>query len=309
MDVDNVHWPANAKYYGDTNDAIDFWKMDEIQKDKTEESPYLGIGRRHASEHWTALLSAHVWVPGWIACYYLNGYHRGLDVARLTAESYLKRMWGEHGLTGRRLYLSVWNLVEIWDATKDPRYFSELRERVKMMINLQNGPDQYGNLAIDRYGYSNPYISHGLYKYNQLTNDKSVELALIRHARAVRDNPPFNHENESLLSTIHSLIIGYELSGETSFLDEAISRSKNLTSIKTEKNILSYKTQGDLAKALLKTPKLSEKPFFELFNGDQNLRRLRSTNWNVLHGLRVFAWTHMYSIPWLEYAIEKKENN
>ena len=116
-----------------------------------------------------ALLSAHVWIQGWIASYYLTGYHRGLDVARVSADSYLKRMWGDHGITGRRLYLSVWNLVEIYDATKDPRYFKELEERVDMMLNLQNGPDQYGSFTIDRYGYSNPYVSHGLYKYHQLT--------------------------------------------------------------------------------------------------------------------------------------------
>ena len=151
----------------------------------------------------------------------------------------MKRMWGDHGITGRRLYLSVWNLVETYDATKDPRYLKELKERVDMMLNLQNGPDQYGSFTIDRYGYSNPYVSHGLYKYHQLTNDKRVRNGLIKHPRAVRDNPPYNHEYESLLSTIHSLIVGYELSNEKSFLDEAILRSKPLTSRKIEKKITS----------------------------------------------------------------------
>ena len=309
MDVDNVHWPTKSKYYGDSNDAIDFWKMDNSEAEGLKENPYLGIGRRHAAEHWTALLSAHVWVQGWIASYYLTGYHRGLDIARLTSDSYLKRMWGDHGITGRRLYLSVLNLVETFDATKDPRYLKELEQRVEMMLNLQNGPDQYGSFTIDRYGYSNPYVSHGLYKYHQLTQDKKVRNGLIKHARAVRDNPPFNHEYESLLSTIHSLIVGYELSNEKSFLDEAILRSKPLTSRKIEKKISSYKTQKDLANALLKTPRLSEKPFFQKFNGDSNARNLRSSNWNVLHGLRVFAWTHMYSIPWLEYWMDRQETD
>ena len=307
MDVDNVHWPAKPKYYGDSNDAIDFWKMDDSESENIKETPYLGIGRRHAGEHWTALLSAHVWVQGWIASYYLTGYHRGLDIARLTADSYLKRMWGDHDITGRRLYLSVWNLVETYDATKDTRYFKELEERVDMMLNLQNGPDQYGSFVMDRYGYSNPYVSHGLYKYHQLTKDKKVKNGLIKHARALRDNPPYNHEYESLLSTIHSLIVGYELSNEKSFLDEAIIRSKTLTSLKIKNKFTSYKTQEDLANALLKTPLLSEKPFFKKFNGDSNLRNLRSSNWNVLHGLRVFAWTHMYSIPWLEYWMDRQD--
>ena len=159
-----------------------------------------------------------------------------------------------------------------------------------------------------RYGYSNPYVSHGLYKYHQLTQDKKVKNGLIKHARALRDNPPFNHEYESLLSTIHSLIVGYELSKEKSFLDEAILRSKPLKSRKIEEKISSYRTQADLANALLKTPRLSEKPFFKKFNGDSNTRNLRSSNWNVLHGLRVFAWTHMYSIPWLEYWMNEEQN-
>ena len=87
-------------------------------------------------------------------------------------------------------------------------------------------------------------------------------------------------------------------------MDEAILRSKPLTSRKIEKKVTSYKTQRELANALLKTPRLNEKPFFQRFNGDQNIRRLRSSNWNILHGLRVFAWTHMYSVPWLEYWME-----
>ena len=76
------------------------------------------------------------------------------------------------------------------------------------MLQLQNGPDQYDNLAIDRYGYSQIYASHGLYKYFQLTKDERVRQALIRHARAVRDNPPYNHEYESYLATIHEFSSG-----------------------------------------------------------------------------------------------------
>ena len=226
MDVDNVHWPKDPEYYGDTNDAIDFWEINNAQITKSIASPYLGIGRRHASQHWSALLSAHVWNQGWIASYYLTGYHRGLEIARLTADSYLRRQWGEHGLTGRRLYLSVWNLVEAWDATKDPRYLEGLRDRVDRMLYLQNGSDQYDSFVIDRYGYSQVYVSHGLYKYYQLTQDEKVKHGLIRHARAVRDNPPYNHEYESLLSTIHSLLVGYEFTKEESFLTIAKERSE-----------------------------------------------------------------------------------
>ncbi|MBT7655885.1 MAG: hypothetical protein HN591_04400 [Flavobacteriales bacterium] len=300
MDVDNVHWPKDPEYFGDTNDAIDFWKIDNANSTASKATPYLGIGRRHASQHWTALLSAHVWVQGWIASYYLTGYHRGLEIARLTADSYLKKLWGEHGLTGRRLYLSVWNMVEAWDATKDPRYLNELEDRVQRMLNFQNGADQYDSFVIDRYGYSQVYASHGLYKYYQLTQKNSVKQGLIRHARAVRDNPPYNHEYESLMSTIHSLLVGYELTKNDAFLNSAIARSKLLQSDPLEKNIMDYRTQESLGPALLKTSRLPD-------NGVLTKPSWRFiSNWNSLQGLRVFGWTHYYSIPWLQYWINHK---
>jgi hypothetical protein len=116
MDVDNTHWPAGPAYHGESNYPLDYWKT--LQQPPG--SKYLGVGRRHSAQHWLHILSAHVWVQGWLASYYLAGEHRGLDVARLSADMHLRRLWGEHELTGRRLYLSVWNLVDVWDATKDP---------------------------------------------------------------------------------------------------------------------------------------------------------------------------------------------
>ena len=46
-----------------------------------------------------------------MASYHLAADHRGLDVARQTADMHLRRMWGEHELTGRRLYLAVWTSI------------------------------------------------------------------------------------------------------------------------------------------------------------------------------------------------------
>lgn len=307
MDVDNVHWPKDPEYYGDTNDAIDFWKIDNTLTTKSIASPYLGIGRRHASQHWTALLSAHVWNQGWIASYYISGYHRGLEIAKLTADSFLRRQWGEHGLTGRRLYLSIWNLVEAWDATKDPRYLEELEDRVARMLYLQNGSDQYDSFVIDRYGYSQVYVSHGLYKYYQLTQDEKVKHGLIRHARAVRDNPPYNHEYESLLSTIHSLLVGYEFTKEKSFLTTAKLRSELLKSDKLKNEIKTYTNQKTLGDALLKASRLPDYGVLTKPTGNQNRPRRFVSNWDALQGLRVFGWTHFYSIPWLQYWLNEEK--
>ena len=292
MDVDNIHWPADPKYYGGSNPALDYWKL---KAKPSVATPYLGIGRRHAKQHWNALLSAHVWVQGWLASYYLTGYHRGLDIARLTADTYTKRIWGEHGLTGRRLYLSVWNMTEVWDATKDDRYFEDLKDRVHRMIRLQNGPDQYNSLVIDRYGYAQVYASHGLYKYYKLTGDEKVRTALIRHARAIRDNPPWNHEYESYFSTIHSLLVGYELSGEPSFLEEA---KKRATLLKTDKLSASFEELGSqqhISDALLKASHLPKAPEYH------EAKEWGVTIWGPTQGLRVFGWTHIYNVPWLLY--------
>lgn len=296
MDVDNVHWPTDPPYYGDTNESLDAWNWKEK---KSVASPYLGVGRRHANQHWVALLSAHVWLEGWLASYYLMGYHRGLDIARLTADSYTRRIWGEHGLTGRRLYLSVLNLVEAWDATKNPKYLQELEDRVDKMLYLQNGPDQYDNLVIDRYGYSQIYASHGLYKYYQLTKNEKVKQALIRHARAVRDNPPYNHEYESYFATIHSLLVGYEFTQEKSFLKEAIHRAETMKTAELEQSFEQLGNQKKIAEALEAVSKLPKK-------GDFASRERWITNWSPTQGLRVFGWTHIYNLPWLMYWLEKE---
>ena len=73
-------------------------------------------------------------VAGWVSSYYLDGNHRGLEVAK-SCNYYVKRVFDEHGLTGRRLYLSVWNLAEVVDATKSI-YKAELVDRVERMVQF-----------------------------------------------------------------------------------------------------------------------------------------------------------------------------
>ncbi len=295
MDVDNIHWPAFPKYNAASNDAVDYWDY----QGKKSGTPYLGIGRRHASQHWIALLSAHVWIQGWITSYYLNGYHRGLEVARQTGDAYIRRIWGEHGLTGRRLYLSVWNLTELWDATKEDRYGLELKYRVDRMLELQQGPDQYNSLVMDRYGYSQVYASQGLSQYYRITGDEKVRRALVKHARAIRDNTPWNHMYESYLSTIHSLLIGYEYSKEPGFLREAIKRAEILKTDKLPTSMDNYDTQQDLADALSKVSHLPDDPRNTRFGGE--------ANWSITQGLRVFGWTHAYNVPALLYWLREEK--
>lgn len=290
MDVDNIHWPKKRTYFGEINDAIDFWNYE----DEPESTPYLGIGRRHANEHWYALLSAHVWIQGWIASYYLSGDHRALEVAKMTGDTYLKRIWGEHDLRGRRLYLSVLNLVELYDATKLEKYKKELDERVRLMLEFQER--QGGNLLLDRYGYAQTYVAQGLYKYQQITGDDKVRKALLDHARWVRDVPPLNHEMESYLATIYPLLLGYEISGEMVYFNEALARANVLKIGVLPKNPQDYANAQEFSDDLVKISNLpkSEKRF---------------TNWETNQGLRVFGWTHAYNIPYLLYWMENMHKN
>ena len=282
MDVDNTHWPRGPAYHGDSNHPLDFWRT----LTEPPGSKYLGIGRRHAAQHWLHVLSAHVWVQGWLADYYLAADHRGLDVAIQTAEMHLRRIWGEHGLTGRRLYLSVWNLVEVWDATKDERYERELEDRVKRMLRLQE-QEQGGSLVMDRYGYTHVYAAHGLKRYFDMTGDQNVRRALIRSARRARDVPPIDHTLESLLSSVISLVFGYELSGERSLLEEMTTRIEVLRTSALPRQIDRSWTQRELFEALEQVNRLPGAP------------GRRRAGWSFTNGLRIFGWTHAYTLPYV----------
>jgi hypothetical protein len=289
MDVDNTHWPRPRWYRGDTNTSLD-WFEHEMQP---EISPYVGIGRRHASQQWISKLSAHVWVQGWLASYYLDGYHRGLDVARLTGDYYVRRVFGDHGLTGRRLYLSVWSLAELYDATKDRVYLDELNDRVDRMLDLQR--KQGGRIAIDRYGYSQNYISHGLSKYLQMFDRPDVEQALIDNARSLYNVAPLDHDMESYLSSIHPLLVGYDLTGEELFFIEACERSRHLLVDELDRPFWEFETQRELADALEEVsnlPSAGEGPSF----------RGRNPIWTFSGGMRIFGWTHAFNVP---YTIDR----
>jgi hypothetical protein len=291
MDVDNIHWPNNLDYIGDSNGSQDWWDYTK----KSLPTPYLGMGAVEGRQHWGTLYSAHVWTAGWLAHYYLSGYHRGLDVAKLTGDTYLNRIWGNHGLTGRRLYLSIWNLAEVYDATKNNKYWDELQDRINILLDLQK--KQGGNLLSDRYGYAQPYITNGLRKVLQFGDRPDIKKAVIEHARWVRDVPPMNHTYESYLATISPLIYAYELSGEKSFYKEAWKRAQHLKVDELENEDIFYDkstTQADLFNLLEEIDNMPPR--------DDG----RQPNWILSQGSRIFGWTHAYNVPYLLYFLENE---
>jgi hypothetical protein len=244
-----------------------------------------------------------------MASYYLAGEQRGLDVARLTADMHMRRLWGEHELTGRRLYLSIWNLAEVWDATKDVRYEHELRDRVARMLALQR--DQADSLVMERYGYTNVYASHGLAKYLSMTGDPAVRSALVRHARAVRDMPPMNHVMESYLSSIHSLVLGYRLTGDLSFVEEMRRRLAPLRVDALPRPIDDRWTQAELFGALERAAHFPDDPNRfrpNASNQGTTAPPPRRPIWSFTNGMRVFGWTTAYTVPWAIQLINEIED-
>lgn len=316
MDVDNTHWPQGPRYLGDTNYPLDYWNTTK----EPAATKWLGIGRRHSPQHWQHALSAHVWVQGWLADYYLAGDHRALDIAVQTANMHLRRLWGDHELTGRRLYLSVWNLAEVWDATKDPRFGEEVKQRAARMLRLQF--EQGGSLALDRYGYAQIYASQGLSRYYSMTGDADVRQALVRHARFVRDVPPLNHWMESYFSSIHSLALGYELTGEPSFLAETKKRIADMRTDPLPRPIDDSWTQQALFEAyesashLPPDPNRHRPPTGRGGRGGAPRADANETTgrggaprrpgWSPTHGLRIFGWTHAYTLPYALAVLQPK---
>jgi hypothetical protein len=318
MDVDNTHWPEEPRFLGASNYPLDYWKTLRLPPG----NKYRGIGRRHSAQHWMHVLSAHVWVQGWLADYYLAGEHRGLDAAVQTAEFHLRRLFGEHELTGRRLYLSVWNLAEVYDATKDPRYLEELKSRVARMLQL--GFQQGGNLVIDRYGYTHVYVTPGLTRYLSITGDPAVREALVRNARFTRDNAPYNHFMESYLASVVSLAAGYELTGDGRFADEIRKRLAPLRQDALPRRIDDTWTQAALFQALEKGSHLPPDP--GRFRPDEQERReaarraqaagqapsarvprLDRPGWAFTNGLRVFGWTSAFTVPYALQVLERAQ--
>jgi hypothetical protein len=128
-----------------------------------------------------------------------------------------------------------------------------------------------------------------------MTGDDKVKKALITHAKWQRDNPSINHQMESLLATLHGLSIGYEFTKDQSFLKEGIKRAQNLITDKLPLNFNEYKNQKDLADALEKVSHLPD---------DKESFR-REAIWKITNGLRIFGWTHMFGIPYLQNKMDK----
>ena len=198
---------------------------------------------------------------------------------------------------GTRIRLSIWNLSEVWNATKDPRYKRELDARLERLLALQR--QQGDSLVVERYGYSHNYVIRGVDRFLAIDDNpatkRELEDAIVRHARRVRDVPPLNHQMESYLSSLGALVAGYNLTQDASMLKEM---KKRLEILKLDPLGLPVDIAGkqtDIAAAIERSSHLPHDP----------ARPKERALWAATNGLRVFGWTHAFTLP---YALKTLED-
>jgi hypothetical protein len=101
---------------------------------------------------------------------------------------------------------------------------------------------------------------------------------------------------ESYYSSVSTLLMGYQLSGESSLYQAAYDRAKDLRVRPLSPPFDEVENQAELKRALDavdRTPRA---------RGAPNRRPI----WSITHGLRIFGWTHAYNIPYLTYWLEKE---
>jgi len=136
-------------------------------------------------------------------------------------------------------------------------------------------------------------VSNGMRKVIQMTDEPQYRQSIIDHAIRVRDVPPYNHDMESYLSSISSSVLGYEYSGEQSLLEEAIHRAQALKTDPLEKNLWEFEHQAAISEALEEASHLPKRE-----------GGFRPAIWQMSNGLRIFGWTSIYNIPYLEYWLD-----
>jgi hypothetical protein len=145
-----------------------------------------------------------------------------------------------------------------------------------------------------------------------------VRRALVENARFTRDNPPYNHFMESYLSSLVSLAAGYELTGDSSYVDEIRRRAVPLRQDALPRAIDDSWTEKSLYEALERASHLPPDP--GRFRPDEQERRVAAqqaaakngapapperTGWAFTNGLRVFGWTSAFTLPYALDAMER----
>ena len=91
------------------------------------------------------------------------------------------------------------------------------------------------------------------------------------------------------------MVIGYEYSGEQNLLDEAVKRAEALKTDALEKDLWAFESQRALSDALEEASHLPKQE-----------GGFRPAIWQMSNGLRIFGWTSIYNIPYLEYWLDDK---
>jgi len=86
---------------------------------------YIGMGHRHDIDHWGGGTGAsHAWINGMVLYYYLTGYRRAFDVARMVGDYFLSDpiRWAKEGNASREAVNGWWGTQRLWEATGEEKY-------------------------------------------------------------------------------------------------------------------------------------------------------------------------------------------
>ena len=124
----------------------------------------------------------------------------------------------------------------------------------------------------------------------------------------MRDNPPLNHWMESYLSAIHSLVAGFRLTGEPSFVDEMTRRLEVLKVNALPRPIDDAWTQAELFTAIEAAGHLPPDPNRfrpAATNRATAIPEERRAIWALTNGTRAFGWTTAFTVPYAIALLEE----
>ena len=149
---------GDRKYF-DFGEAMARHHMD-VDTIHTHKIPrFIGMGHRHDINHWGGGPGcSHQWVHGTLLYYYLTGYGRALDVAKLIGEYFLDepmRLAVEDGNASREAVNGWTGLARLWEATGEERYLTAVEEGARSYCEKQLPDGLWHRLMI---GYMAPAI-------------------------------------------------------------------------------------------------------------------------------------------------------
>jgi hypothetical protein len=187
MDVDTIHYeekPGQTSVFQEIRPQIPLGQIKVAPS--SEEINFVGGSLRHNINHWGdpgAPTEEQTWNDGEMAYYYLSGYCRALDVARLHADfgigTVVAQAW-ENGCANRGPVNSWISVMRAWEATGD-NYYKTIADKAAAGYRRFQLPD--GKWP-DSVPAQFSYMGHAVAEWYYLTgNEDCRQIMLNMHAQ------------------------------------------------------------------------------------------------------------------------------